>query len=57
MARSLPAWAASSPADAIAFLTRLDLVVVVTACAAGYPPLNQGRCSPLRIEISPAAAS
>ena len=48
--------AASSPGDAIAFLARLDLVVVVTACAVNYPPLNQGRCSPLRIEISPAAA-
>jgi uncharacterized protein len=48
--------AASPPGDAIAFLTRLDLVVVVTACAVDYPPLNQGRCSPLRIEISPAAA-
>ena len=48
--------AASSPRDAIAFLAQRDLVVIVTACSFDYPPLNQGHCSPLRIEISPAAA-
>ena len=47
--------AASSPGDTIAFLARRDLVVILTACSVDYPPLNQGRCSPLRIEISPAA--
>jgi uncharacterized protein YcgI (DUF1989 family) len=48
--------AASSPGDAIAFLARRDLVIILTACSVDYPPLNQGHCSPLRIEISPAAA-
>lgn len=48
--------AASSPGDAVTFLARRDLVVIVTARAVDCPPLNQGRCSPLRIEISPAAA-
>lgn len=48
--------AASSPGEAVTFLARRDLVVIVTACAIGYPPLNQGPCSPLRIEISSAAA-
>jgi uncharacterized protein YcgI (DUF1989 family) len=48
--------AASSPGDAITFLARRDLVVIVTACSVDYPPLNQGRCSPLRIEGSAAAA-
>ena len=46
--------AASSPGDAIAFIARRDLVVIVTACSVDYPPLKQGYCSPLRIEISPA---
>jgi uncharacterized protein len=48
--------AASSPGDAIAFIARRDPVVILTACSVNYPPLNQGHCSPLRIEISPAAA-
>ena len=48
--------AASSPGDAVTFLARRDLVVILTACSVDYPPLNQGRCSPLRIEITPAAA-
>ena len=47
--------AASSPGDAVAFLARRDLVVILTACSVDYPPLNQGHCSPLRIEISPIA--
>jgi uncharacterized protein len=46
--------AASSPGDSISFIARRDLVVILTACSVDYPPLNQGRCSPLRIEISPA---
>jgi len=46
--------AASSPGDAVAFRARRDLVVIVTACSVDYPPLNQGHCSPLRIEIGPA---
>jgi uncharacterized protein len=48
--------AASSPGDAISFIARRDLVVIVTACSVDYPPLNQGHCSPLRIKIIPAAA-
>jgi uncharacterized protein len=47
--------AASSPGDMVAFLARRDLVVIVSACSVDYPPLNQGHCSPLRIEITPAA--
>jgi uncharacterized protein YcgI (DUF1989 family) len=46
--------AASSPGDAIAFITSRDLVVILTACSVDHPPLNQSHCSPLRIEISPA---
>jgi hypothetical protein len=46
--------AAWSPGDAIAFITRRDLVVILTACSVDHPPLNQSHCSPLRIEISPA---
>lgn len=30
-----------------------DVVVIVTSCAVDYPPLNAGRCTPLRIEITP----
>jgi uncharacterized protein len=48
--------AASSPGDAIVFIARRDLVVILTACSVDYPPLNQGHCTPLRIEISPADA-
>jgi uncharacterized protein YcgI (DUF1989 family) len=47
--------AASSPGDTVVFLARRDLVVILTACSVDYPPLNEGHCSPLRIEISPAA--
>jgi hypothetical protein len=49
--------AASSPGDAISFIARRDLVVILTACSVDYPPLNQGHCSPLRTEISGAADS
>jgi len=44
--------AASSPGDAIAFIARRDLVLILTACPVDYPPLNQGHCSRLRIEIT-----
>jgi len=27
--------------------------MILTACSVDYPPLNDGRCGPLRIEISP----
>jgi uncharacterized protein len=45
--------AASRPGDAISFLALRDLVFVLTACSVDYPPLNNGRCSPLRIVITP----
>jgi uncharacterized protein YcgI (DUF1989 family) len=45
--------AASSPGDAITFIASRDLVIILTACSVDYPPLNQGHCSPLRVEISP----
>jgi uncharacterized protein len=48
--------AASSSGDTVTFLARRDLVVILTACSVDYPPLNQGHCGPLRIQISPAAA-
>jgi uncharacterized protein len=48
--------AASRPGDAISFRAHRDAVFVVTACSVDYPPLNGGRCSPLRIEITPVPA-
>jgi len=45
--------AASLPGQFVSFLGLRDLVFVLTACAVDYPPLNNGRCSPLRIEITP----
>ena len=49
--RLLVGTAASRPGDAISFLARRDLVVVLTACSVDYPPLNDGHCGPLRIEV------
>ena len=49
--------AASRPGDAICFLALRDVVVILTSCAVGYPPLNDGRCTPLRIQITPPAAA
>ncbi len=48
--------AASRPGDAISFLAQRDLILVLTACPVDYPPLSNGRCGPLRIEVMPAAA-
>jgi uncharacterized protein YcgI (DUF1989 family) len=45
--------AASLPGQFISFLALRDLVFVLTACSVDYPPLNDGRCSPLQIEITP----
>ncbi len=45
--------AASRPGDAVSFGVRRDLVLILTACSVDYPPLNNGHCSPLRIEIEP----
>jgi len=49
--------ALSRPGDAISLLALRDVVVIITSCAVDYPPLNDGRCTPLRIQIStnPAA--
>jgi uncharacterized protein YcgI (DUF1989 family) len=44
--------AASRPGDAISFLALRDVVVIVTSCAVDCPPLNDGRCTPLRIEVA-----
>lgn len=46
--------AASQPGQAITFRARRDLVFVLTSCSVDYPPLNNGRCTSLRIEIAPA---
>jgi uncharacterized protein YcgI (DUF1989 family) len=46
--------AASRPGDAISFVALRDVVVIVTSCAVDYPPLSNGRCTPLRIEVATA---
>jgi uncharacterized protein YcgI (DUF1989 family) len=46
--------AASLPGQFVSFLTLRDLVFILTACSVDYPPLNNGRCSSLRIEITPS---
>lgn len=43
--------AASLPGQDIAFRAHRNLVFVLTSCSVDYPPLNDGRCTPLRIEI------
>lgn len=45
--------AASLPGQFVSFLARRDLVFVLTACSVDYPPLNNGRCTPLRMAITP----
>jgi uncharacterized protein YcgI (DUF1989 family) len=45
--------AASRPGDAISFVAERDVIVILTACAVDYPPLNGDRCGPLRIELMP----
>jgi uncharacterized protein YcgI (DUF1989 family) len=52
--RLVIATAASRPGDAIAFLALREVVIIVTACAVDYPPLNNGQCTPLQIQITPA---
>lgn len=47
--------ARSEPGDEIRFLALRDVVVVLTACAVDYPPLNDGRCTPLQLAITRAA--
>jgi uncharacterized protein len=46
--------AVSRPGDAISFLALRDVVIVVTSCAVDYPPLKNGRCTPLQIQITAA---
>ena len=48
--------AASGPGDSVRFRALRAVVIVLTSCAVDYPPLNDGRCTPLRIEITAAAA-
>lgn len=48
--------AASRPGDAVSFLALRDVVIIVTSCAVDYPPLKNGRCTPLQIQITPATA-
>jgi uncharacterized protein len=50
--RLLVGTAASRPGDAISFRAERDLIFVLTACSVDYPPLNNGHCGPLRIEIT-----
>jgi uncharacterized protein len=45
--------AVSRPGDAVSFLALRDVVIIVTSCAVDYPPLNNGRCTPLQIHITP----
>lgn len=47
--------AASQPGDAITFRALRDLLFVLTSCSVDYPPLNNGHCTALRIEITPNA--
>jgi uncharacterized protein len=46
--------AVSRPGDTVSFLALRDVVIIVTSCAVDYPPLNNGRCTPLQIQIAPA---
>jgi hypothetical protein len=45
--------AASLTGQAITFRAARELVFVLTSCSVDYPPLNNGHCTPLRIEITP----
>ena len=49
--------AASQPGQAVTFRARRDLAFVLTSCSVDYPPLNNGRCTSLRIEITNAASA
>lgn len=44
--------AASRAGDAISFLALRDVVFVLTACSVDYWPLNNGRCTPLQIQVT-----
>jgi uncharacterized protein YcgI (DUF1989 family) len=45
--------AVSRPGDAVSFLALREVIIIVTSCAVDYPPLSDGRCTPLRIQITP----
>ena len=47
-----PGTAASRPGDAISLRAERDLIFILTACSVDYPPLNNGHCGPLRIEVT-----
>lgn len=47
--------AVSGPGDAVSFLALRDVIIIVTSCAVDYPPLNDGRCTALRVDVSPTA--
>jgi uncharacterized protein len=49
--------AASRPGDAISFLALRGVIFVLTACSVDYPPLNDGRCTALRIEVTRGRSS
>jgi uncharacterized protein YcgI (DUF1989 family) len=55
--RLLIGTAASLPGQFVSFLALRDLVFVLTACSVDYPPLNNGRCTPLRIEAEPVPST
>lgn len=44
--------AASAPGDAVSFLALRDVIIIVTSCAVDYLPLNNGRCTALRVDTS-----
>lgn len=47
--------AASRDGDAISFQALRDIVFVLTACSVDHMPLNNGRCTALRIQVKPAS--
>jgi uncharacterized protein YcgI (DUF1989 family) len=49
--------AASLAGDAISFLALRKVIIIVTSCAVDYPPLNDGRCTPLQIRVTPATTT
>lgn len=44
--------AASRAGDSISFLALRDIAFVLTSCSVDYWPLNNARCTPLRIEVT-----
>jgi uncharacterized protein len=48
--------AASRPGDAISLRAQRNLIFVLTACSVDHPPLNNGCCGPLLIEVKLGAS-